>query len=68
MEWILRGDIIAEATPLRDGLWAVRPEGKCGTCGFHPASWTVIYVMARNEADALNRAEAKAFRFRRNRS
>lgn len=64
MEWIFDLRVIPDATPLRDGLWAVRPLDKCGTCGFHPVPWAVIYVKARNADDAISRAEAKAFRFR----
>jgi len=45
-----------EATPLRDGQWAVRPKGQLGTCGWHPYPWTVVYVKARNAQDAINKA------------
>jgi len=45
-----------EATPLRDGQWAVRPKGQLGTCGWHPYPWTVVYVRARNAQEAINKA------------
>lgn len=48
-----------EATELRGGLYAVRPENQLGTCGFYPAPWTVIYVKARNAAEAVAKAERR---------
>lgn len=45
-----------EATKLRDNIWAVRPEGQLGTCGFHPKPWTVIYVKAANAEVAIIKA------------
>jgi len=45
-----------EATELRNGQWAVRPEGQLGTCGFHPRAWTVRYVKARNANEAIRKA------------
>lgn len=45
-----------EATHLRDNLYAVRPKGQLGTCGFHPFPWTVKYVRARNCEEAVNKA------------
>lgn len=42
-----------EATHLRDNLYAVRPKGRLGTCGFYPYPWTVRYVHARNEDEAV---------------
>ena len=46
-----------EATPLRDGKWAVRPKGQLGTCGFHPIPWTVQYIRARSAAEAIRKAK-----------
>lgn len=45
-----------EALHLRGNHYAVRPEGKCGTMGWTPYHWTVIYVNARNEHDARVKA------------
>lgn len=54
-----------EATHLRDNRYAVRPKGCLGTCGwisYKDASipWTVIYVNARNETEALRKAESSS--------
>lgn len=46
-----------EAINLRGRLWAVRPKGQLGTCGFHPEPWTVIYVKADSAGEALKKAE-----------
>lgn len=48
-----------EATELRNGMYAVRPLGQLGTCGFYPEPWTVCYVRARNEEEAIEKAVAK---------
>jgi hypothetical protein len=45
-----------EATYLRDNLWAVRPEGQLGTCGWSPRAWTVAYVRATNPLNAIAKA------------
>lgn len=45
-----------EATHLRNNQYAVRPKGQLGTCGFYPVPWTVVYVTARSEQDALRKA------------
>jgi len=45
-----------EATHLRGNSYAVRPAGQCGTCGWHPFAWTVIYVNASSPAAALIKA------------
>ncbi len=45
-----------EATELRNGRWAVRPEGQLGTCGWHPQPWTVQYVTARSADEAIKKA------------
>lgn len=47
-----------EATHLRGTLWAVRPAGRLGTCGFYPYAWTVQYVRARTAAHAIARARS----------
>lgn len=47
-----------EATHLRGGMYAVRPEGQLGTCGFHPKPWTVQYVKAADERDAVRKAKS----------
>lgn len=44
-----------EATQLRNNVWAVRPKGACGTCGFSPYPWTVAYYKARSAEDAINK-------------
>ncbi len=46
-----------EATLLRDGRYAVRPKGRCGTCGFSPVPWTVQFVRARSPEEAIAKAE-----------
>lgn len=48
-----------EATPLRDGMWAVRPKGQLGTCGFYPKGWTVAYVKAATADLAIAAAIVK---------
>ena len=45
-----------EATLLRGKKYAVRPAGQLGTCGFYPVPWTVEYVNARSEREALWKA------------
>lgn len=45
-----------EATPLRDNVYAVRPEKQLGTCGFYPKAWTVRYVKARSSVEAIRKA------------
>ena len=46
-----------EATHLKENRYAVRPSGQLGTCGFYPYAWTVVYVNARSEADAIRKAK-----------
>lgn len=46
-----------EATPLRSGKWAVRPIGQLGTCGWYPEPWSIQYVSARSEAEAIRVAK-----------
>lgn len=50
-----------KATHLRDNRYAVRPVGQLGTCGFYPRAWTVVYVNAHNEADAIRKAQHNVF-------
>lgn len=46
-----------EALHLRGNLWAVRPKGCLGTCGWKDGKpWTVQYVRANSEAEALRKA------------
>lgn len=45
-----------EATRLRDS-WCVRPEGACGTIGWHPEPWEAIFVSARDANEALRKAK-----------
>jgi hypothetical protein len=46
-----------EAVHLRDNRWAVRPVGCLGTCGWiNGVPWTVCYVNARSEAQAVRAA------------
>ena len=49
------------ATHLGRRLYAVRPEGQIGTCGFHPAAWSVIYVTARSSDHARALARGRVF-------
>jgi hypothetical protein len=51
------------AVQLRNGKWAVRPKGQLGTCGWHPYPWTVFYVTAINEQEAIRKAAAREARF-----
>ena len=44
------------ALHLRGTLYAVRPAGQLGTCGFYPCAWTVHYVHAKSAAHALARS------------
>lgn len=46
-----------EATHLRGNRYAVRPKGALGTHGWHPEPWTVEYVNARNESEAIEKAK-----------
>lgn len=45
------------ALELRKGFYAVRPTGKLGTCGWFTdgTAWTVVYVEAGSEEEALCR-------------
>jgi hypothetical protein len=46
-----------EATHLRDTLWCVRPEGRCGTCGWIDGrAWTAQFVRATSAEDAIRKA------------
>ena len=45
-----------EAIALRDHLWAVRPEGSCGTCGWVDGKpWSVVYVKAKDSKEAVKK-------------
>jgi len=48
-----------EATELNHGLYAVRPKGQLGTCGFYPVPWEVVYVQAKSAEKAIERARQK---------
>jgi len=48
-----------EATELRSGMYAVRPAGHLGTCGFSPAPWQVFYTRAQSADEAVKRATQK---------
>jgi len=48
-----------EATKLQGNRYAVRPKGQLGTCGWYPIVWTVIYVTAFNEQQAIEKAKLK---------
>lgn len=44
------------ATRLRENLWAVRPKGSLGTCGWIDGkAWTVKYVRAQSAEEALRK-------------
>ena len=46
-----------EATHMRGTLYAVRPEGACGTCGWiNGKAWTVDYVKARTPQEAIDKS------------
>jgi hypothetical protein len=49
------------ATSMGRSRYAVRPEGQLGTCGFHPAPWTVVYVTARSPIHARAKARERVF-------
>ncbi len=46
-----------EATQLRGNLYAVRPAGQLGTCGFYPTAWDVQYIKAKSRLDAMRKAK-----------
>lgn len=47
-----------EAVHLRDNLWAVRPKGALGACGWvEGKAWTVQYIRARSAEEALRKAK-----------
>jgi hypothetical protein len=46
-----------EATHLRDNVYAVRPKGQLGTCGWSPKPWTVQYVRATSLQHAIQKAK-----------
>lgn len=43
------------------GRYLLRPEGCLGTCGFHPAPWTAVYVTARSRTHALAKGRSKVW-------
>lgn len=45
-----------EAMHLRGRLYAVRPEGQLGSCGFSPVPWTVQFIKANSAEEAVRRA------------
>lgn len=46
-----------KATHLRGRLYAVRPLGALGTCGWIDGrAWIVIYVTARSASEAITKA------------
>lgn len=45
-----------EATHLSGRQWAVRPVNQLGTMGWSPVAWTVQYVQAGSEAEAVAKA------------
>ncbi len=50
-----------DAIHLRDGVWAVRPEGCLGTCGWvNGQPWTVQYIRASSPEMAIRKANANA--------
>lgn len=51
-----------EAVRLRGNRYAVKPAGTCGTCGWIDGRpWTVVYVTAKNDADAVIRGWRHVF-------
>lgn len=44
------------ATPLTRNRYAVRPAGQLGTHGWYPFPWSVVYVMAATESEAIRKA------------
>lgn len=53
-------DMALDATPLRNGHYAVRPAGQLGTCGWSPIPWTVRFVSAKSPSEAIRKARARA--------
>lgn len=46
-----------DATHLRGNVWAVRPQGALGTCGWiEGIPWTVVYIRARDASQAIFKA------------
>ena len=45
-----------EATLLRNGEYAVRPQSQLGTCGWYPKAWTVQYIKAASSQEAIRKA------------
>lgn len=49
-----------EAIRLRENLWAVRPTGAVGTCGWIGGRpWMVQYVRAKDAEEAVKKAKAR---------
>ena len=51
---------VLEATHVKGDSYAVRPWGQLGTCGYFPYAWTVIYVNANTDTEAVSKALARA--------
>lgn len=48
-----------DAIRLNSGVWAVKPEGQLGTCGFYPKAWTVQFIKASSKDKAIKIAERR---------
>lgn len=48
------------ATLLHDNIYAVRPTGQLGTCGYYPYAWTVQYIKAKSPQQAIQKKERQA--------
>ena len=55
-------DMELEATQIRgQHRYAVRPKGQLGTCGWYPSAWTVAYVTAVSEKEAIAKAKRQGY-------
>lgn len=48
--------VVLVAERLRGNKWSISPANQLGTCGYWPYAWTVEYVNARSEQEALRKA------------
>ena len=39
-----------------DDWWGVRPKDACGTLGWVPYAWTLVFVKANTKAEAIRKA------------
>ena len=53
----MSGFVKLEALHMRDNLYAVRPVGALGTCGWSPVAWAVQWVRARSPEEAVRKVK-----------